>query len=153
MQAHVFNLLDADRLKGTQADMQGHGSDLHAALSDLVENLRGEMQAGGGCGDGASFARIDGLVALAVAGAVFAMDVGWKGHVAQPFDYREEIRNRAEAEGALAEVAMGDDFCLEISLAKLQAFAGKHFAAGPGQSFPFPCGELLDQEDLHASGG
>jgi hypothetical protein len=46
----IFDAIDADRLKSSQADVQRYLGSLDAALMDPVENLRGEMEAG--CGRG-----------------------------------------------------------------------------------------------------
>jgi hypothetical protein len=72
--------------------------------------------------------------------------------MAQLLDRRIEVRYRLEAHGALSELAVSDDFGLELSLAELQALSGEHFPSRPYQSLPLPRGKLLHEKHLHAAG-
>ena len=47
----IFDAVDADRLKSSQADMKRDLGGYNSALADAVENLGSEVQAGGGGGD------------------------------------------------------------------------------------------------------
>src|SRR5579875_1053249 len=51
VQVYVLDALDADRLKGAQADVQGDSRDLDSAGANLVEDFRREVQARGGSRD------------------------------------------------------------------------------------------------------
>ena len=64
----IFDALDADRLKRSQAYVQGDFGSLDSVLADLVKNLRGEVKSGGGSSDGAELLGVYGLIAVAVGG-------------------------------------------------------------------------------------
>ena len=102
---------NAERREGAEADVEGDFGDLDAAGSDCVEDSRGEVQAGGGGGDGAALGGEDGLVAVAIGRGVWhilgTLDVGRQGHVADAVQNGEEVGYGFEAQGAGAEVAAG----------------------------------------------
>ncbi len=50
MEFVIFDLLDADWLKGSQADVERDFGGLDAALADAVEDFRSEVKASGGSG-------------------------------------------------------------------------------------------------------
>src|SRR5437879_10136210 len=71
----IFAALHANRLEGSQADMQCDLYGLDSALADAVENFRSEVKAGGrGC-DRSALLGIDGLVALTIARGIRTRDV------------------------------------------------------------------------------
>ena len=78
--------IDAHRLKRAVADVQRDGRALDAPLVQRVEKLRREMQAGGRRRDRAALARIHGLIPLAIALRVVALDVRRQRHVADLVD-------------------------------------------------------------------
>ena len=84
--------------------MQGDAGDFDAARGERIENLRSEVQAGGGRCYGAALAGVDGLVALAVVGGIVAANVGRQRNVADAVEDGEEIFDRVEAEKARTEV-------------------------------------------------
>ena len=90
VEVRVFDALGVQRLEGAQADVQRDVGDVGAGAA-LVEDLRREVQAGGGGGDGAALAGEDGLVALAVGGAVAALDVGRQRDVAGDVQFLPEV--------------------------------------------------------------
>ena len=113
MQADFIDSLHAQRGEGSEANVQGEASNFNSAVGECIENLRGEVQAGGGRCDRATFARVDGLVAFAVRHLVIAANVGWKRGVADAVEDGVEIIDGIEAEKALAEVVAFEDFGLE----------------------------------------
>ena len=66
MNSVILDALDADGLKSSQAHMQRYLDGLDSALPDSVEDFRSEMEAGGGGGDRAVVAGVDGLVVALV---------------------------------------------------------------------------------------
>lgn len=153
VEVDVFDAVDADGLEGAESDVEGDVGGLDAALFEGFEYFGREVEASGGRGDGAGLLGVDGLVALAVFGAVFAMDVGRERDVADAVEGGVEVGDGLEADGALAMFAVGDDFCLETAVAEADDFSGENFAAGAHEGEPFPLGELLGEHDLDAAGG
>ena len=158
VEADVFDVLGADGLEGSEAYVEGDGFDLDAVCAELVEDLRGEVEAGGGGGGGAGLVREDSLVAVAVFGGVVAVDVGRQRHVADPVEDGEEVCDWGEAQGALAELSGGDDFGFEergcvIGGGEVEMLAGLNFAAGADEGGPLVLAELLGEEDFDAAGG
>jgi hypothetical protein len=106
-------------------------------LADLVKNLRGEVKSGGGSSDGAELLGVYGLIAVAIGGGIRAGNVRRKRDVADAIEGGEKIRDRSEADVALAEFRAGQDFSLEfVLLAEVQAFTDADLAAGTDQAFP-----------------
>src|SRR5690348_1176442 len=58
----VFHFADANRLKGSETDVQGDLGDFDAAFPDPLQNFLREVQSGGWRGDGAGLARKNGLI-------------------------------------------------------------------------------------------
>ncbi len=160
MEAVLFHHFIPQWLKGPQADMQRDLGGLNAARADLLQDLRREVQAGGGRGDRAPrlFAGKDGLVARAVVGRVRPVDVRRQRDVPDALDDGEEVRHRSKAQRPLAEGAAGDDFGLEqrrrarlrtLLRGKEQAFAHADLASGMHQRQPFVRCELAREQDFH----
>ena len=129
--------LDADWLKCSQSYVERDFCGLDAAVAETGENLRGEVEAGGGSGYGSTLAGVDGLIAIAVGGGIVAGDVGRERDVADPFHAGEEIVDGSEAYLALAEFAAGDDLGMKfVMIAEEKMFADSDLSAGPDQTFP-----------------
>ncbi len=77
--------------EGAGSDMQQDFLDGDAALPEPVQEAFGEMETCGRRGDASGFVRIDGLISLAVEGAVRAADVGGQRKMAKAL---KEIENR-----------------------------------------------------------
>lgn len=83
MLADVLNLYG---MEGTDADLEGEVVKGSAVLFEILNELGGKMESGGGGGDCLLFrvVGVDGLVAFVVAalsGVVrAALNIGWKGH-------------------------------------------------------------------------
>ena len=152
VEVNVFDAIHSDGRKGAEADVEGDVGDLDAAVGDGLEDFRREVQAGGGRGDRAGLAGVDGLVALAVFGSVFAVNVGRQGDVAGALERGVKVGNGLEADGALAVFTMGDDLSLQAAVAEADDFAGEDFAPGADEGEPLPLGELLGEHDLDAAG-
>jgi hypothetical protein len=139
--------------------VEGEAGDLNTALLDGREHLRREVEAGGGGGDRAGVAAVDGLVALLVGVGVGAVDVGRQGHVADAAECGKEVRDRGEFKQALAELAALENLGLENGFAggagEDEPLADGHLAAGADESAPAvarACGRS-GEHDLDAAGG
>ena len=151
MEFVIFHALDAHRLKGSQADVEGDFRDFDAAIMDAGQNFRSEMKARGGSGDRSAFAGVDGLIAFAVGGRIGARDVGRERDVSQLFEDAEKVFHGLKADAALAEPGAGDHFGLQdIRLAEEKALSHPDFTAGAHQALPFVriAGKLRGQQDL-----
>lgn len=152
----VFDSFDAHRLKCSQADVQRDVGNADTAGADLAENLRREVQTGGGSGDGTSLAREYGLVALAIGVRILAVDIGRQRDVANCFNCCEKVRHGLEAKRTLAELVVRCDFGTEFVFAswcfKEQDFSSQDLSAGAHKGGPLPVALLFGQEDLNAAG-
>jgi hypothetical protein len=150
----IFDALDADGLKSSQADMQGYIDSLHLALADAVEDFPCEMKASGGGCYRSTLLRIDGLIPLPIMGRIRSRDIRREWDVADAVESSEEIDHGLKTDAAQAEFRAGQDLGLQfIPLAEKQAFADADLAAGPNQAFPIVGlgGELAGQENLDAA--
>ena len=126
----ILDTIDADGLKGSEADMESDFGGLDSALADAVEGFRGEMKAGGRGGDRSALLGVDGLIAFAIAGGIRARDVGRERDVADAIEGGKEsvhALNGLKADAALAEFGAGEDiglkfFEIAIVLAEEQSF-------------------------------
>jgi len=137
----ILDAVDADRLEGSEADMEGDFGGLDSALAEAVEGFRGEMKAGGRGGCRSALLGVDGLIAVAIAGKIRAGDVGREWDVSDAVEDREKIvcslKGGLKADAALAEFRAGEDLGLQlILLAEEQALADADFTAGPDKAFP-----------------
>ncbi len=85
----VVEILVAHRLKGAGADVQRDVREAHAARIERGQHRVVEVQAGGRRGDRAGLARVDRLVALAVARLGVAPDIRRQRHVAVALEQLE----------------------------------------------------------------
>ena len=107
--AVLARVLGLDGQEGAGAHVQRHEMAGDAARVQRRQQLGREVQAGGGRGDGALAARVDGLVALGVLGlhGALAGDVGRQRRVAQRLDGLVEI-GAVQAEGELHLARLAD---------------------------------------------
>jgi len=150
----IFDALDADGLKSSQADVQGYIDSLDLALADAVEDFPREMKASGGGCHRSTLLRIDRLIPLTIMGGIRTRDIRREWNVADAVKGSEEIDDGLKTDAAQAEFRAGEDLGLQfIPLAEKQAFAHADFAAGPNQAFPIVGlgGELVGQENLDAA--
>jgi hypothetical protein len=152
----IFDALDADGLESSQADVQGDLDRLDPTLADAVEDFRSEMQAGGGGRYRPARLRIDGLIAVAIAGRIGARDIRRERDVADAIEHGEEIADWLKADAALAELCSGENLGLQVAgvpVAEKQAFADADLAARANQAFPIVGigGELAGQQNLDAA--
>ena len=113
MKVILFDNVVLERLEGAKADVQCERSDGGAGGAAGVENLRGEVEAGGGCGDGARLLSEDCLVAFAIRGLVGTVDIGREGDVAGGFDLGVEISLAVEPDEPFTADPGFEDLCFE----------------------------------------
>lgn len=137
----------AHGLEGPESDVEGDAVDLGAALAAGAEDFGGEVEAGGGCGDGARVLGEDGLVALAVRLGVGALDVGRQGDMADFVEEGEQIGG-VEDQGALAEFALSGDGGGEVG-GELDLGAGADLASWFDEGLPgLGTGGGVEEEDF-----
>lgn len=107
--------IDFNGREGAEADMKGDFGDFDAGGLDAMENFLGEVEPGGGGGDGAGGLGEDGLVALGIGGlgAVFATDVGREWHFAEARGVGEEIGSAGELKAVVAFVGFFEDLGMD----------------------------------------
>jgi hypothetical protein len=156
----IFDTLDTDRLKGSEADVQSDIDGFDAALADAVENFSCEVKAGGGGGDRSAVLGVDGLIALAIVGGIRARDVGRKRDVADAVEGGKEVVGLIpptaglKADATLAEFGARENLGLQfVVFAEKQAFADPDLAAGTNQALPIVgiCGELAGEQNFDAA--
>ena len=80
------------------------------------------------------------MIAVAIAGAIVAGDVGRERNMAQSLQSCEKVWRCGEAQGALAERTSGEDFGLELGvfwiLSEEEMFSDANLFAGADQAFP-----------------
>ena len=109
VEANLCHLRHPDWLEGAQPDMEGQVGDENASGADSLQDGRGEVQPGSGCGDGTALPGKDGLVALPIERLVRAANVWGQGNMPQNFKPGKEILHRREAKEAFAELSYGCD--------------------------------------------
>lgn len=150
----IFDFIDTHRLECAEADVEGDLGGFDSAVADAGDDFGSEVESGSGGGDGAAFAGIDGLVAVAVGGGIRTDDVGRKRNVADVFHLGKKILCGGEADVALSELAAGDDFGLKfIVVAEVELLADCDLAAGTDETLPVVglALELASEEDFNAS--
>ena len=121
--------------EGARTHVEGEKGDLDPALADRGQGGIGEMERRGGCRDRPGIAREDRLVALAVLGLVWALDVGRKGnvpHAREPgFErwrlargYPGRSSGRAEGDMAHASISPSQHLSLEAGIHEGEPDAG-----------------------------
>jgi len=122
----------------------------------LCKNIRSEVQAGGGRGNGAAFACKDGLIADTIEVGVVAMDVRRQWRMADGVEHGEEVVNWRELEQTLTELATLEDFGFERDGAggrgKDEALADGNLAAGANESAPAVVARRFGEHDFDAAG-
>src|SRR6266568_5912868 len=114
VQSVILHTVRAYRLKSSQTDVQCNFCSFDAAVFHPPEDLRGEVQTGGGCGHRTALPGIDRLIAFAIAGTILAGNIGRQRHVAETIDGAKEIRGWSETDPALAEASPRQHFGLKF---------------------------------------
>src|SRR5205807_6284010 len=136
------------------ADIKRDLRNLHTALANLLQYLRREMQTSGGGGDGAAGV-VPGkycLIALAVLGAIRTRNIRRQGHVTDSLDERKKIADWGETQRALAKLAAGDHFSLQLFvLPEKKPLTDADLAPGMHQRLPGKARfiELSGKQRLH----
>ena len=134
----VFDEIRFDRAEGAYADVEGE-----EGVVDLGEHFGGEVESGGGGGDGSFFAGEGGLVAVAVGAVTFSVHVMGEGELAVRFFIDFAIP--ADDPVAIFEDGVHGARCF----ADLDGAAGLHFFAGTDEAFPFEGGEFVGADEFY----
>ena len=113
-------------------------------MIDLGEDLGGEVQAGGGGGDGSFFAGEGGLVAVAVGDVAFAVHVVGEGEPT----VRLFIHPTVPPDDAVS--IFQDGFDGADSLADLNGAAGFHFFPRTDEALPLQLAEFVGADEFDA---
>lgn len=92
--AMVGDVIALDGEEGAGADVEGQVGGLDSGIGESLEEFGGEMESGGGGGDGSGLAGVNGLITVAIldGGRAFgAMDVGWERDFAVDFGEGEDV--------------------------------------------------------------
>src|SRR5262249_10579312 len=150
------------REEGPRADVEGDEAPLHAALLELGQGGRGEMQPGGGRGDRAVDPGIDRLVAEAILRRGLAVDIGRKRDPSGALEQRADRAVRLEPDPELALAQRPDDRRLPSvelddgarpqTLARLTEADPVQRLGGAGERAGcVDVGVRTDQEELHSA--
>jgi hypothetical protein len=120
----IFDSLDSHRLKRSVTDVQGDLSDFDAAIADAIQQLRGEVQAGGRGRHGATLAGENGLIPLGIQAVFFiSLDIRRQRRAADPIDDFVKVARCFEAHYTPAPFAPLDHFSCKLAAGELNAGA------------------------------
>jgi len=91
--------VDLDREERAGADVEGEVGGLDAVLAEGLDQFGGEVQAGGGGGDGSGMAGIDGLIPFLIevgGGSGGPFDIRWKRKFAVTFGKGDRFGSESE---------------------------------------------------------
>src|SRR5438045_2043809 len=130
--------------------MQGELDDFNLFGSDLVKNLRREMQPGSRSSRRSSIAGEDGLVALAIGRFIFAVDVWWQRYVTEAFKFLEECRLRMEAQSTLTIISSANNLSFKqrssrFIFPEMQFLPDSELSPRANQPLPLAIAELPRQ--------
>ncbi len=145
--------LDGD--EGARADVEGDRRATDAGGFELVEELGGEVESGGGGGDGAGADGVDGLVVLDIGGCgCVAVDVGGEWCLADALEEVEGLLRWYGADGPFAAVESLDGFEAGIGVALAgELFAGLEAGGGAEHDAPGVVVVLVEEEGFDAAAG
>src|SRR5580704_14938900 len=111
------------------------------------------MQSRSRRGDRSPFVCVNSLIALAIPVYSCSVNIRRQRDVPQLLDLAEEIGDGLESQRTLAEFAVCDDLGAQRAVSKRKHFADEGLAPGSRENPPFPLGDLLGEEHLHATSG
>jgi hypothetical protein len=154
VQAVLFHTLAAYRLECSQANVQCDLGGLDSARTHLRENFASEMESRSRSGHGSTLTGVDRLVAVAIGGRIFAVDIWRQGNVAEFFQAFEEISRGREANMPFTKGAARNHLGVEfVMLPEEKIFTNANFSSGTNQTFPFVgfALQLASKQDFDAS--
>ena len=126
--------------------MQCNVSDLYTHLPDTLQQLRREVQAGGGRGGRAVHLGVDGLVALTI--LQLLLDVGRQRHLAQTIQHLQKDALVKEAHQTVAVWQLLRDFRFQLPIAEGDLRAGTQLLAGTNKALPHVISPVDEQQYL-----
>ena len=148
----LAQVLDVNRLEGSQADLQRNFADFRAPGAYLLQGLLREVQSGGWRCHGHRPGGKDGLVALLVGWLVASPDVGGQRYVAGALNRGENARGAAKANLAQAVEPAPYHLGLQFCPVDTQSLAAADLASGAHQGLPQVIVQATNQEQLNARG-
>jgi len=141
----ILDLVGLDGLEGAEADMEGYVEELRSGGGEAGVDLRGEVEAGGGCGDGDGFRAVgvDGAVAFAGergeggAGGGIAGDVGGQWDFADDVGHLDDrgVAGGDEGDAVAAFLVLLEDGGGEVAVVA-EGRARRQLAAGAEETPP-----------------
>jgi len=153
----ILDAIDADGLKGSEADVQSDLDSFGPALADSVNDCRGEVKAGCRRRNRAALPGIDSLIALSIRHRIRAVDIRGKRDVPDAVQDCKEILltlRLLKTDAAFPKLPGGNDLRFQfIAVAEKQSFSNADFAPGPNQAFPVVGlgGKLARQQHLDSA--
>ncbi len=152
----VSEEVDLDREERAGADVEGEVGGLDAGLVEGLDEFRGEVEAGGGSGDGSGVAGIDGLIPFLVEAGGRAggtLDIGRQREFAVTFG--EGYGFGFEEEEAMTLCILVEEGGVEgIGIgAEAEGGAGADAFAGAEQDPPLERGGFFEEQDFDLAPG
>lgn len=143
--------VDLDREEGSGADVEGEVGGLDALLAEGLDQFGGEVQSGGGGGDGSGMAGIDGLIPFLIqagGGTGGPFDIRWKREFAVTFGEGDRLGSESEETmtlGILVEECGVEGIGIG---AETELGTGAYPFAGSEQDPPFERGGFFEEQDF-----
>ena len=148
----LFRVFHLDRAEGAEPHMQQDRDNGDAFGFDPLQQLRGEMEAGGGSGGGAFLLRVYGLVTVRV-GELF-VDIGRQGHFAQPVQHFFKDTVAMETDDPSADLFhVIQHLTAEQPVPEGTDGSGAEPAAGTDKRLPVRGAAAAEQQYLHRHAG
>ena len=153
----ILDAIDADGLKGSEADVQSDLDSFGPALPDSVKDCGGEVKAGCWRRNRAALPGIDSLIAFSIRDRIRAFDIRGQRDVADAVQDRKEILPTLpllKTDATFRKLPAGNDLRFQfIAVAEEQSFSNADFAPGPNQAFPVVGlgGKLAGQQHLDSA--
>src|SRR5262249_31704548 len=150
----LFDFFRANRLKGTEADVEREFAGFDPSIANALESFRREMQPSRRRSNRSAPLGENRLIALAVGCFVVALNVRRKRDVPQAIKQFVDgfLSLRSKPQRAQTQFPARQDFRFQHSLSKQNPLADGELAAGANQGFPRVGLDLLRQQDLYVAG-
>jgi hypothetical protein len=153
----ILHAIDADGLKGSEADVQSDLDSFGPTLADPVKDCGGKVKTRCRRRNRAPLLGIDSLIALPIRDGIRAFDIRGQRDVPDAVQDCEEILltvQLVKTDATFPELAAGNDLRFQfIGVAEKQSFSNADFTPGPNQAFPVVGlgGKLARQQHLDSA--
>ncbi len=141
MQPYILNIINTNRLKRPQPNMERHRLNLHPPRPQLRKNLRRKVKPRSRRSRRSRFTRKHRLVAVFVLLTIIAMDIRRQRHMPNLIENRLKIRHRIEPKRPLPKVASRENLRLKkrfcpIRSSKMKPLSRLNLATGSHKGQP-----------------